>query len=82
MKRIKLLILAIAIVVQLIPCIAFANDKTVLSENEFIELMTGYLHYEVDSDGYIDVETFNPAQKEFFGGKAEWIEKIVSNDNI
>lgn len=58
---------------------AFAAD-TVLSNSEFLDILSGYVYYTTDTDGYIDMQTFTPEQQKYYISKGEFFRQFVETE--
>lgn len=56
-----------------------SSDTVYLTGDELLEILSGYSYYTVDKDGYIDLDTFTPAQRNYFSG-GEFYRQFVENE--
>jgi len=58
--------------------LSFGEEK----EPELIDILSGYVDYTTDSEGYLDVEAFTQEQKDYISGKNSSFTQFVSDEQI
>ncbi|MGN0178797.1 MAG: SGNH/GDSL hydrolase family protein [Monoglobaceae bacterium] len=57
-----------------------AAEYNYLTQEELLKILSGYVYYTVDTDGYTDLESFTPAQSSYYISKGEFYRQFVENE--